>query len=230
MKASLHAAARPVQSRPAAALGASVALLALIVLAVSWEWWLAPLRPGGSALVLKAVPLLLALPGVWRRRLYTLQWASMLILLYFAEGVVRGWSDHGLSAGLGWLQAALAVIFFICTLAYVGPFKRAAKRAAKAAAKESGNSGETLVAGAGEPSGETQAASQAENPGEPQSTAQTTAPEITHSRDRSAAALPRPSPATTPAKTPSHPQPAVDATGPDKHPEQTDRQPTPNTR
>jgi uncharacterized membrane protein len=55
----------------------------------------------------------------------------MLILLYFAEGVVRGWSDRGLSARLGWLEAALAVVFFVCTLLYVGPFKRAAKRAAK---------------------------------------------------------------------------------------------------
>jgi uncharacterized membrane protein len=126
----------PVQPKTAAAFGATATLLALIVLSVAWEWWLAPLRPGGSALVLKAVPLLLALPGVWRRRLYTLQWASMLILLYFAEGVVRGWSDHGLSARLGWLQAALAVIFFTCALAYVAPFKRAAKRAAKEAAKQ----------------------------------------------------------------------------------------------
>ncbi|MFL9966578.1 DUF2069 domain-containing protein [Paraburkholderia sediminicola] len=128
--------APPVQPEAAAAFGATATLLALIVLSIAWEWWLAPLRPGGSALVLKAVPLLLALPGVWRRRLYTLQWASMLILLYFAEGVVRGWSDHGLSARLGWLQAALAVIFFTCTLAYVAPFKRAAKRAAKEAARQ----------------------------------------------------------------------------------------------
>jgi uncharacterized membrane protein len=82
------------------------------------------------------VPLLLALPGVWRRRLYTLQWASMLILLYFAEGIVRGWSDRGLSAGLGWLEAALSVVFFVFTLAYVAPFKRAAKRAAKQAANQ----------------------------------------------------------------------------------------------
>ncbi|MFL9905927.1 DUF2069 domain-containing protein [Paraburkholderia sp. RL17-337-BIB-A] len=120
----------------AAASGATAALLALIVLSVAWEWWLAPLRPGGSALVLKAVPLLLALPGVWRHRLYTLQWASMLILLYFAEGIVRGWSDRGLSARLGWLEAALSVVFFVCTLAYVAPFKRAAKRAARQAAKQ----------------------------------------------------------------------------------------------
>ena len=119
--------------RRGAALGAAAALIALIVLSVAWEWWLAPLRPGGTALVLKAVPLLLALPGVLRQRLYTLQWASMLILLYFAEGIVRGWSERGLSAQLGWLETLLAVAFFVCALAYVGPFKRAARRAKRAA-------------------------------------------------------------------------------------------------
>jgi uncharacterized membrane protein len=118
--------------RRGAALGAAAALIALIVLSVAWEWWLAPLRPGGTALVLKAVPLLLALPGVLRQRLYTLQWASMLILLYFAEGIVRGWSERGLSAQLGWLETLLAVVFFVCALAYVGPFKRAARRAKRA--------------------------------------------------------------------------------------------------
>ena len=126
---------RPPSPDRLAAQGASASLVALIVVSIAWEAWLAPLRPGGTALVIKAVPLLLALPGVWRQRLYTLQWASMLILLYFTEGVVRGWSDRGLSAGLGWLEAALAVVFFVCALAYVAPFKRAAKHAAKSAAK-----------------------------------------------------------------------------------------------
>ena len=119
--------------RRGAALGAAAALIALIVLSVAWEWWLAPLRPGGTALVLKAVPLLLALPGVLRQRLYTLQWASMLILLYFAEGIVRGMSDRGLSAQLGWLETLLAFVFFVCALAYVAPFKQAARRAKRAA-------------------------------------------------------------------------------------------------
>lgn len=117
-----------VPRRQGAALGAAGALIALIVLSVAWEWWLAPLRPGGTAMVLKAVPLLLALPGVLRRRLYTLQWASMLILVYFAEGIVRGMSDRGPSAQLGWLETLLALVFFVCALAYVAPFKRAAKR------------------------------------------------------------------------------------------------------
>ena len=87
-----NAAAAPasaVAPRDRCALGALFALVALIVLAVAWERWLAPLRPGGSALVLKALPLVCALPGVWRRKLYTLHWASMLVLLYLAEGIVR---------------------------------------------------------------------------------------------------------------------------------------------
>src|SRR6202007_1655105 len=104
---------------------ASAALVAMIVLAVAGERWLAPLRPGGSALVFKALPLAFALPGVLRRRLYTFQWASMLILLYVAEGIVRGMTDAHPSALLGWLETALAVLFLACALAYVAPFKRA---------------------------------------------------------------------------------------------------------
>src|ERR1700737_3836990 len=57
-------------ARNAYAIGAAAALVALIVLALLWERWLAPLRPGGSALVFKALPLAFALPGVLRRRLY----------------------------------------------------------------------------------------------------------------------------------------------------------------
>ncbi|CAG2289759.1 membrane protein [Burkholderia sola] len=78
--------------------------------------------------MLKAVPLALALPGVWRRNIYTMQWASMLILVYLAEGIVRGMSDRGLSATLGWCETLLAVGFFVAALAYVAPFKRAAKK------------------------------------------------------------------------------------------------------
>ncbi|MFC0400748.1 DUF2069 domain-containing protein [Paraburkholderia rhizosphaerae] len=116
-----------------AAYGATAALVLLIALCVAWEWRVAPLRPGGSALVLKALPLLLALRGVWRRNLYTLQWASMLVLLYLMEGIVRGMSDRGPSATLAWLEALLALLFFVCALAYVAPFKRAARRAKKTA-------------------------------------------------------------------------------------------------
>ena len=63
-------------------LGACLSLLALIFLCLAWELWLAPLRPGGSWLALKALPLLLPLLGVLKRRRYTYQWSSMLILAW----------------------------------------------------------------------------------------------------------------------------------------------------
>ena len=121
-------------SRPknAFALGALSSLAALIALVLLWELWLAPLHPGAWALALKALPLACALPGVARKSLYTLQWASMLVLLYLAEGVVRGMTDAGLSASLAWLEALLALAFFVCALAYVAPFKRAARLNARA--------------------------------------------------------------------------------------------------
>lgn len=109
--------------------GASLSLLALIVLSVVWELWLAPIRPGGSLLALKVMPLLLPLRGVLRGNLYTLQWAAMLILLYFMEGVVRAMSDpQPLSAYLAMLEILFSFIFYICALFYLRPAKQAAKK------------------------------------------------------------------------------------------------------
>lgn len=94
----------------------SVAALALLSLA--WELWLAPLRPGGSMLVLKAAPLLLALPPLYRGHVRTYQWWSMLILAYLCEGLVRGASDPGRSAMLGWIEAALSAVAFATILGW----------------------------------------------------------------------------------------------------------------
>jgi uncharacterized membrane protein len=116
------------------ATGATLALVALIVLCVVEELWLAPLRPGGSWMVLKVIPLLFALRGVLKKDNYTLQWSSMLILLYFTEGIVRATSDKSaLSAQLSWLEVVLCLVFFYCALCFLRPLKKAAK-AAKAAA------------------------------------------------------------------------------------------------
>jgi uncharacterized membrane protein len=94
-------------------------LIALMALCVAWELWLAPLRPGGSWLALKALPLLAPLPGILRRRIYTYQWSSMLILAYFIEGVVRGYAESGLSAQLAHAEIALSLLFFGSVVAYV---------------------------------------------------------------------------------------------------------------
>lgn len=94
-------------------------LIALIFLCLAWELWLAPLRPGGSWLVLKVLPLLAPLFGILRRKTYTYQWSSMLVLAYFIEGVVRGYSETGLSAQLGRIEIVLALLFFFSVIAYV---------------------------------------------------------------------------------------------------------------
>jgi uncharacterized membrane protein len=107
--------------KPAAlAAGAcAVSLIALMFLGLAWELWLAPLRPGGSLLALKVLPLLAPLFGVLRGKPYTYQWSSMLILAYFTEGVVRAWSDRGLSAQLALAQTVLALVFFAGAIIYV---------------------------------------------------------------------------------------------------------------
>lgn len=99
-------------------LGASFSLIALIMLSLAWETVLAPFKPGGSMLMLKAVPLLLPLFGILGGKRYTYKWAGMFILIYFTEGVVRAWSDVGLSAKLALIEVLLTLIFFVCTIFY----------------------------------------------------------------------------------------------------------------
>jgi uncharacterized membrane protein len=101
-----------------ARMAAVAALVALIALCLAWELWLAPLRPGGSWLALKALPLALPLGGVLKGKRYTYQWASMLILAYLAEGVTRAWSDKGLSQTLALVEVALSLAFFVAAVSY----------------------------------------------------------------------------------------------------------------
>lgn len=112
--------------------GAIASMVSLIALCVLWETVLAPLKPGGSWMALKAAPLLFPLAGIVKRDVYTLQWTSMMVLLYFTEGVVRGWSDLGAtSSWLGWSEAAIVTVYFLCAVMYVRPYKKAAKKIAK---------------------------------------------------------------------------------------------------
>jgi uncharacterized membrane protein len=101
-----------------ARLVASASLIAMIFLCISWELWLAPLRPGGSALALKALPLLLPLFGILRGKRYTYQWSSMLILAYFMEGVVRAWSEAGPSRAVAIAEIVISLVFFTAAVCY----------------------------------------------------------------------------------------------------------------
>lgn len=113
---------------------AATALVGLIILCLGWELWWAPLRPGGSYLVLKVIPLLFPLRGVLKGNLYTLQWSSMLVLLYFMEGCVRAWSDPDImSVYMALIEIVLSSLFYFCAIFYLWPAKKAAKLRAKQA-------------------------------------------------------------------------------------------------
>lgn len=94
-------------------------LVGLIVLGLAWELWLAPLRPGGSWIVLKVVPLCFPLAGLLRRRLYTYRWMSLLVWLYFTEGVVRAWSDAPPSSWLAGVEIVLCLALFLACALHV---------------------------------------------------------------------------------------------------------------
>ncbi len=110
---------------------AIASLVALIFLCLAWELWLAPIRPGGSLLAFKAVPLLAPLFGILHGRRYTFQWSSMFILAYFIEGVMRGWGDSGVSRQLALGETALSLAYFASVVTYarmtrvVAPTRRA---------------------------------------------------------------------------------------------------------
>lgn len=99
-------------------LAACSSLIALIFLCLAWELRLAPVQAGGSWLALKCLPLLAPLFGILNGRRYTYQWASMLILLYFTEGIVRATTEKGPSQWLAISEIALSLIFFCASVAY----------------------------------------------------------------------------------------------------------------
>jgi uncharacterized membrane protein len=94
-------------------------LMGLIVLGLAWELWLAPLRPGGTLLALKVLPLCFPLTGLLKNRMYTYRWLSLLIWLYFTEGVVRAWGDAAPSNYFAMVEIFLCVVLFVACALHV---------------------------------------------------------------------------------------------------------------
>ncbi len=95
------------------------ALLGLIFLSLAWELVLAPLRPGGSWLVLKALPLCIPLAGLLKNRMYTYRWLSLMVWVYFTEGAVRAASDKAPSNYLAVVEVVLCLALFIACALHV---------------------------------------------------------------------------------------------------------------
>ncbi len=96
----------------------AISLIALIFLCLGWELSWAPMRPGGSLLMLKALPLLLPLFGILRGKRYTFQWASMFMLIYLMEGLVRSTSESGPSRNFALAETALTLLFIVSAIGY----------------------------------------------------------------------------------------------------------------
>ena len=121
--------ATPPQYVTATRIAAVGSLLGLIVLGLLWELWLAPIRPGGSLLVLKVLPLCIPLAGLLKNRMFTYRWVSLFVWLYFIEGVVRAWGDKPPSNYLAMIEVVLCVILFTACALHVRQRLMAAKAA-----------------------------------------------------------------------------------------------------
>ena len=98
---------------------AAGSLISLIVLSVAWELVLAPIKPGGSLLALKAIPLCVPLAGLLKNRMYTYRWVSLLVWLYFTEGVVRAYSDRAPSNYYAFVEVLLCLTLFVACALHV---------------------------------------------------------------------------------------------------------------
>ena len=107
------------------------AVIGLVLNGLAWELWLAP--TGSGTLAIKVLPLVPAVLGLWRHRMYTYRWLSLLLWLYFTEGVVRATSEGGVSQLLAVLEIALSLVLFgACTLYIRWRLRQAALAAAAA--------------------------------------------------------------------------------------------------
>ena len=119
MQPPAHAPA-PVNATLAATRALAVGcVLALIVLGLAWELWLAPVRGGSGLLALKVLPLCFPLAGLLRNRMYTYRWVSLLVWLYVIEGVVRATSDRGPSRWLAAIEVMLCLLLFAACAIHV---------------------------------------------------------------------------------------------------------------
>ena len=111
---------------------AVASVLALIALGLAWELWLAP--TGRGTLAIKVLPLVPALVGLLRNRLYTYRWLSLMLWLYFTEGAVRATTELGASRLLAVAEVLLCLLLFAACAMHVRARLRAARMAADAAA------------------------------------------------------------------------------------------------
>lgn len=124
----MHAAVMNPRTLERIALASLIALIAQIGISLAFAVMAEPGAPRGLALAsVEAIVLAFLLTRIARLDTYAMQWSSMLILLFMAEGVVRAMTERQPSSMLGAIEAASAAIYFVAVLAYLRPLKKAAR-------------------------------------------------------------------------------------------------------
>lgn len=103
-------------------------LVAMIVHGAAWELWIAP--TGSGTLAIKVLPLVFAIPGFLRHRLYTFRWVSMALWLYVTEGLVRATSEGGLGQAMAVVEIVLCIVLFAFCSLYIRRRLRGGREAA----------------------------------------------------------------------------------------------------
>ena len=104
--------------------------IALIVLTILWEGWLAPIKPAGMWLMIKSLPLLIPLFGMLHEKRVYFSIASLIAMPYFTEGVMISWGEiaTGISNPMlltcSLAQTLLVLCFVFCVYIYLRNTKR----------------------------------------------------------------------------------------------------------
>ena len=104
--------------------------IALIVLTILWEGWLAPTKPAGMWLMIKSLPLLIPLFGMLHEKRIHFSIAGLIAMPYFTEGVMISWGEiatgvnHPRLLASSLVEVLLVLAFVYCVYIYLKNTKR----------------------------------------------------------------------------------------------------------
>jgi uncharacterized membrane protein len=120
MSAGASVADAPRPAPPAVQRARAAALAALVGTMMLWalrELWLAP--TGSGTLLVLVLPLALAWLGLWRHRMVTFRWLSLLLWLYFGLAVIRATTEAGIARWLAVAEVGLLLWLFAACVVYI---------------------------------------------------------------------------------------------------------------
>ena len=96
----------------------TILLILFIIFLILWESVLAPIRPGGSTLVLKAIPLCFPFLGILKGVRRSFQKLSLILQFYFLEAFVRVFDAFPVNL-FAFIEFLLSLILFILLILFL---------------------------------------------------------------------------------------------------------------